>query len=83
MACKLPSDQKCKRHGKQYMKKAGLYKEKRCKHHGIVPIINPAGAAAFIFEKPGLEGTEKQDTYDIANGISAANKQHYSIIKNA
>ena len=31
----------------------------RREHHGIIPVVDPAVAAASVFHKPCLEGTEK------------------------
>ena len=58
-----------------------MYKEKRSKHHGVVPIIYPAGAAAFVLHEPCLERTEEQYAYDIAYGISTAEKYHDAVIQ--
>ncbi len=55
--------------------------KQRRKHHCIIPIVYPAGTAAFILHKPGLERTEKQDADDIAYGIDAAQQDHDSVIQ--
>ena len=34
-------------------------KEQRCKHHGIIPIVDPANAAALVLHKPCLKGAEE------------------------
>ena len=43
-------------------------------HHGEVPVINAAGAAALVFHHPGLEGAEKEYAYHIAYGKGERNK---------
>ena len=47
-----------------------LDKEEWREHHCVVPVVDAAGAAAFVFEKPRLEGTEKEYAYHIAHGVS-------------
>jgi hypothetical protein len=78
----LPPDQK--KDGKQQQAPcvSSPDKEQGCKHHGIVPVIDSAGAAALILQKPALERTEEKDTDHIADRISAAEKKHDPIIQN-
>ena len=56
-------------------------KEQRSKHHRIIPIVYSARAAAFVFEKPGLERAEKQYTYHVTDGIRDAEQQHNALVK--
>ena len=57
------------------------HEKERREHHGIIPVVNPAGAAAFVFEKPRLKRAEKQDANHITDSIRAAYQQHDSVIK--
>ena len=58
-------------------------KKQGCEHHGIVPVVDPAGAAAFVLHEPALEGTEEQNADQVAHGINAAEQNHHSIVQNA
>ena len=58
-----------------------LYKEQRREHHGIVPIVDPARAAAFVLHEPGLERTEKENAYNVAHGIGAGDQDHDPVVK--
>ena len=49
-----------------------IYKDKRRKHHGIVPVVYAAASAALVFHHPFLERTEEQDTYHIAHRVGKA-----------
>ena len=57
-----------------------LHKKERGKHHGVVPVVDPAGAAAFILQEPGLKRAEKQNTYHIAHRVKKADKQKDTLI---
>ena len=61
----FPAEHEDQRHN-QKRPRIGFPDEKeRSKDHGIVPIVDPAGAAAFVFHKPALERAEKENTYHI------------------
>ena len=78
----LPANKQCYGQCKQAPRITPFYKKQRSEHHGIVPVIYPAGAAAFIFHEPRLEGTEEQNADDITNGIRAAQQDHNTVIQN-
>mgnify|MGYP003440958300 CR=1 FL=1 len=40
-------------------------KQQRREHHGVVPVIDAAAAAAFILHKPRLEWTEKENADNV------------------
>ena len=50
-------------------------------HRSVIPVIDPAGTAAFILHKPALEGAEEQNADQIAYRISAAEQNHHSVIQ--
>ncbi len=58
-------------------------KHKRCEHHGIIPVVNAAAAAAFVLHEPRLKRTEKQNTGHIADRIHQADEDQNSLVKNA
>ena len=63
----LPAEQQ--KHGHS-QKRPGIEtfdEEKRCEHHRVIPVIDAAGAAAFVLQEPGLERAEKQDADHIAD----------------
>ena len=68
----FPTDQQRNRQYQQAPGIAFFDKKQRRKHHRIIPVVYPAGTAAFVFHEPGLEGTEKQYADDIADGIRTA-----------
>ena len=81
--CDLPADEQ--RDGK-YKEPPGIrfhHKEERCEHHRIIPVVDPAGTAAFIFQKPCLERAEEQDSDHVADRISATDQQHDPVIEYA
>ena len=65
----FPSQKQCKRTSQQAIVVQTWHKHKRRKHHGKIPIVDTAGRAASILHDPSLEGTEIQNTNDIANRI--------------
>ena len=81
--CDLPSYEQC---DGQRKKPPGIRlhdKEERREHHRIVPVVDPACAAAFIFQEPCLERAEEEDTDHVADRISTADQQHDPIIEYA
>ena len=58
-------------------------KEERREHHGVIPVIDSASAAALVFQKPGLERAEKQNADHIADGIGACDEHHDAFVKYA
>ena len=79
--CYLPANQQQKRDYKQRPEIAFSHKKERCEHHRIIPVIYSAGAAAFVLHKPGLEWTEKQDTYNVTYWVCTAQQYHKPIIQ--
>ena len=77
----LPSDQQSYRQKQKAPRIDPSYKEQWRKHHGIIPVIDPAGSAAFILHKKRLERTEKEYADQITNRIRAAEQEHYAFIK--
>ena len=65
----LPSGHQRDGHGQEAPRIDMLHKEERREHHGIVPVIDPAGAAALVLHEPCLEGTEEQDADNIADEV--------------
>ena len=35
-------------------------------HHGVVPVVYSAAAAALVLHEPGLEGTEEKNADNVA-----------------
>ena len=58
-------------------------KQQRREHHGIVPVIDATGDAAFVLQNPGLEWTEKQNTDHIADGIGQTDQQQNTAVDDA
>ena len=81
--CNFPADQQCDRQYEQAPRIFLSHKKQRSEHHGIVPVVDPALAAAFVFHKPRLEGAEKQNADDITDRIRAAQKDHNPVIQYA
>ena len=55
----------------------------RRKHHRKIPIIDATASAAFIFHKPSLKRTEKQNADHIADGIGKTDQQQNSLVDHA
>ena len=70
----FPPDQKQQSQAKQSHGKNVVDEHQGSKHHRIVPIIDAATGAAFVFHKPCLEGAEKQDADHIAHGKGQADE---------
>ena len=81
--CNFPADQQCDRQYEQAPRIFLSHKKQRREHHGIVPVVYPALTAAFVFHEPCLEGTEKQNAYDITDGIRAAQQDHDPVVQHA
>jgi hypothetical protein len=58
-------------------------KEERREHHRKIPVVDSAGDAASVLEKPGLERAEKEDAYEITYGKCGAEQQHEINIQKA
>ena len=52
-----------------------LGKYQRCKHHGKIPIVNPAGSTTTVLHEPALERAEEQDTNHITNRVRQTNQE--------
>lgn len=65
----LPFDQQCQTQKAQAPGEETGDKEKRGKHHGIVPVVDPAGTAALVVQKPGFKRTEKQNADHVTHGV--------------
>ncbi len=79
----FPSNQKNKRSEDQRIRVIGWDKDQGSKHHGVIPIVDSAGSAAFIFQNKGLEGTEKQNTDHITNRIDESDNEKYSTVEDS
>ena len=80
--CYFPSDQERNGQYQQTPRVTPPDKKQRSKHHRIIPVVNTAAPAAFVFHQPALEGAEKQDTDQIADRIGTAEKDHDPVIDN-
>ena len=58
-------------------------KEEGREHHGIIPVIDSACAAALILQKPALKRAEEQNADHVAHGIGAGDEHHDALIKYA
>ena len=56
-----------------------LDEEQRREHHGVVPVVDAAGAAALVLHEPGLDRAEEQDTDHVAHGVGAAEQDHDAV----
>ena len=56
--------------------------QKGREHHGVVPVVDAAGGAAAVFHDPGLEGAEKQNADDVADGIGQGDEQQDAPVDN-
>ena len=74
MQSDLPSRQQYQGHDKETPGVSIRYKHKWSEHHGIVPVVDPADAAAPVLENPGLEWTEKQYADHIAHTVGEADQ---------
>ena len=79
--CNFPANQKCDRQHKQAPGISLSDKKQRSEHHCVIPVVDPALAAAFVFHKPRLEGAEKQNADDITDRIRAAQQDHDPVIQ--
>ena len=79
--CNFPADQQ--RYGERRQYKGVILpdKKQRGEHHGIVPIVNAAVCAASALQKPALKRAEKEDTDQIADGVSTAKDDHHAIVQ--
>ncbi len=48
----LPADHQDQGHKQQAPQIAASYKEQRREHHRIIPVVDPADAAAFVLKEP-------------------------------
>ena len=71
--CNFPNkkNRKGKRHKHVVNNRTGLENKenKRCEHHWVIPIVNTAGVAAFVFHHPRLERAEEHNANQVANAI--------------
>ena len=79
----FPADEQGHGEGQKAPGVAAPHEEEGREHHGIIPVIDAAGAAALVLEEPGLEGTEELDADDIADGIGAAEEDHDAVVEEA
>ena len=80
---KLPSHKQRHRQEQQAPRIMSGDKKERCEHHGVIPVVDSAGAAAFILQEPALKGAEKKDTDHITDRVSAGEQDHDSVIQDA
>ena len=77
----LPAGQQGHRQHQQAPGVGLAHEEQRREHHGVVPVVYPAGAAAFVLEEPGLEGAEEKYAYHVAYGIRDTEQEHNALVK--
>ena len=56
-------------------------KDQRGKHHGVIPVVNTAGAAAFIFHEPCLEWAEEENADHITDRIEQTDEKQNARIE--
>ena len=69
LICKLPSHEESQRNEGKREGKASADEKHGSKHHCKVPVIDAAGGAASVAQKPALEGAEKEDAYHVAHRV--------------
>ena len=79
--CDLPPDEQREGKNEEAPGIELLDKKQRCEHHGVIPVVDPARAAALVLHEPGLERAEEQDAYDVADGVSTGDQDHDPVIK--
>ena len=79
--CDLPPDEQRKGKNEKAPCIELLDKKQRCEHHGVIPVVDPARAAALVLHEPGLERAEEQDADDVADGVGAGDQDHDPVIK--
>ena len=79
----LPAEKQDQGEGEQTPAVGSPDEEQGSEHHGIVPVVDPAGAAAFVFQEPGLEGTEEENADHIADSVGAADQDHDAHVEHA
>ena len=62
----FPVDEKSYRDEQQALRIEALKRQQRSEHHGIVPVVYTAAAAAFVFHHPFLERAEEEYADHIA-----------------
>ena len=56
----FPVDEKSYRDEQETLRIEALKRQQRSEHHGIVPVVYTAAAAAFVFHHPFLERAEEE-----------------------
>ena len=77
----LPAGQQGHRQHQQAPGVGLAHEEQRREHHGVVPVVDPAGAAALVLQKPALEGTEEQDADHVTDRVGQAQENHNAVIQ--
>ena len=72
----LPANQKDYREDAGGENQRPLQNHERRTDHDIVPVENAASGAAAVMHHPGLEGTEEQDTDDVADSVKTGEANH-------
>ena len=78
----FPTEQKQERHQNEAICVRMRNEYEGREHHREIPVVDSAVGTASVFHKPGLEGTEKEDTDHIANAICKCYKDQYSRVDN-
>ena len=79
----FPSEEQDDGSGKKGPRIKLSYKEEGREHHGIIPVIDSACAAALILQKPALKRAEEQNADHVTHGISTGEEHHDALIKYA
>lgn len=81
--CYLPAYKKTERKDEKTEGENVVNENKRCKHHGVVPVVNPAGGATLVFHNPCLKRAEEENTYHVANRVAKGNQYKYAFVDDA
>ena len=79
----FPADEQEQGQAKQRACKKVADESQGREHHGIIPVVDTATGAAFIFHEPGLKRAEKQDADHVAYRKSQADQQQDPLVQNA
>lgn len=77
----FPADQQSDGKSQQAPGIGFLYEKQGREHHGVVPVVDAAGAATAVLEEPGLERTEKENADHVTDGIERTEQQHDSVVE--
>ena len=76
----LPNRQKEQSGTEKSVGKGAGDEHKRGEHHGVIPVIDAAAAAALVFHDPGLERAEKENADHVADRVEKADEKQDALI---